>query len=255
MGGSVRGSELQWEKDYLGELKAEWPGYLCLFMSVSRGLLYWAGDLRSVPSVAKDKHPAIADRHIPSNNPPFHDLSATVTYTMPKTRSILWSLAIATIFAFCLLKFRPESIPEMKPDLYPPGTAVTLRMWFLREPLQLGPRSSQLFLDMLAAQPVHSRISEMPAKAMGVFTVSGTDYYWHGNGVIHSFGRNERLWHGAYLQRLIRVDLGSEMNRESLQRFLDSLEQDPTVESTPLDGPGAYPGGRDALHPVRMFPR
>ena len=32
MGGSVRGSELQWEKDYLGELQAEWPGYLCLLV-------------------------------------------------------------------------------------------------------------------------------------------------------------------------------------------------------------------------------
>jgi hypothetical protein len=32
MGGSVGVTDLQMEKDYLGELKTEWPGYLCLLV-------------------------------------------------------------------------------------------------------------------------------------------------------------------------------------------------------------------------------
>src|SRR5690348_6704487 len=141
-----------------------------------------------------------------------------------------------------------------KPDRYPVGTKVTLTMPMVSpDPFQLGPRSSQLFLDMLTNQPVHSEISQMPALPMGTFTVGGTKYLWHGNGVIRGKGREERLWHGPYLQRLIILVMHEEHgSRESVQRILDTLEQDSTVASTPLQGPGQYPGGaNDALHPAR----
>ena len=122
------------------------------------------------------------------------------------------------------------------------------------DPFQLGPRSSQLFLDILTNQPVHSEISQMPALPMGAFTAGGTEYLWHGNGVIRGQGRSERLWYGPYLQRLIiEVMREKHGSRESVQRILDALEQDSTVASTPLQGPGQYPGGaNDALHPARL---
>jgi hypothetical protein len=42
-------------------------------------------------------------------------------------------------------------------------------------------------------------------------------------------------------------------NREAVQRILDTLEQDPTVPTTPLDRPGQYPGGaNDVPHPARQ---
>jgi hypothetical protein len=122
------------------------------------------------------------------------------------------------------------------------------------EPFQLGPRSAQLFLDMLTNQPVHSEISQMDAAPMGTFIVGGTEYLWHGNGVIRGKGRDERLWSGSYLQRLI-VDVMRQdhSTREAVQRILDTLEQDSTIASTPLQGPGQYPGGaNDALHPARL---
>jgi hypothetical protein len=122
------------------------------------------------------------------------------------------------------------------------------------EPFQLGPRSSQMLVDMLTNVPVQTEISEMPALPIGTFTIGSTDYLWHGNGVIRGTGRHERLWHGAYLQRLITEVMRQKPDsRESLQYILDALEQDGTVASTPLQGPGQYPGGaNDALHPVRL---
>jgi len=42
-------------------------------------------------------------------------------------------------------------------------------------------------------------------------------------------------------------------SRESVQSMLEALEQDSAVASTPLQGPGQYPGGaNDALHPARL---
>lgn len=121
-------------------------------------------------------------------------------------------------------------------------------------PFQLGPRSSQLFLDILTNQPERSEISQMPAFPMGKFTAGDTEYLWHGNGVIRGKGRSERLWHGSYLERLIAVVMREEHgSREAMQRILDTLEHDSTVASTLLQGPGQYPGGaNDALHPARL---
>jgi hypothetical protein len=162
--------------------------------------------------------------------------------------SIFLSLLIAATLTAC------SRAP--KPDRYPASTKVTLTMRMVSpDPFQLGPHSSQLFLDMLTNQPVHSEISQMPALPMGTFTVGGTQYLWHGNGVIRGKGSEELLWHGPYLQRLITVVMREEhANRESVQRILDALEQDSTVASTPLQGPGQYPGGaNDALHPAQLI--
>jgi hypothetical protein len=142
------------------------------------------------------------------------------------------------------------------PDRYPAGTKITLTMRENpHEQYQLGPRSSQLFLDMLTNQPVHSEIGQMPARPVGRFTVADVDYLWHGNGVIRGKDRDERLWHGPFLQRLIIEVMRLEglKSRDSLQHILDALEKDATVESTPLQGPGQYPNGaNDALHPAKL---
>jgi hypothetical protein len=91
----------------------------------------------------------------------------------------------------------------------------------------------------------------MLAAPIGTFTVGSTDYLWFGNGVIRGTGHEERLWHGPYLQRLIiEVMRKEDLSRESIQLILDALESDATVAATPLDGPGAYPSGGDALHPL-----
>jgi hypothetical protein len=146
------------------------------------------------------------------------------------------------------------------PDLYPPNTPVVLTTWIVsldspthaEESFQLGPKSARLFLDMLSKRPFHSNISEMPALPMGRFTVGGADYYWHGNGVIRGKGADERLWSGPYLQRLLKEVRLIGGDRESLLQLLNALEADDTVAATPLDGPGAYPGGGDALHPTEI---
>ena len=89
----------------------------------------------------------------------------------------------------------------------------------------------------------------MRALPMGTFTAGGTEYLWHGNGVINGKGRSELLWHGPYLQRLITVVMREDhASRASVQRMLDTLEQDSTVAGVPVQGPGQYPGGaNDAL--------
>lgn len=159
---------------------------------------------------------------------------------------ILLSLSVAATLTACS--------PTPKPEQHPPGTKITLTMGNVSpDPFLLGPRSSQLILDMLTNQPVHTQISQMPALPMGVFRVGDAKYLWHGNGVIRGTGSDERLWHGPYLQRLIvSVMKESPGSRESVQRILDALESDPNVGSTPVEGPGAYPGGGDALHPARV---
>ncbi|MCP5522983.1 MAG: hypothetical protein H7A46_15710 [Verrucomicrobiales bacterium] len=157
------------------------------------------------------------------------------------------ALGLAVVLAVCS--------PTPRPDHYPPGTRVTFEMTRVMadEPIriQLGPRSSQLFLDMLARPPVHSEVSRMPALPYGRFTVGEAEYLWHGNAVIRGKGRDERLWYGPFLQRLIQdvkpVPVPVE-RKEIIQSIFDALEQDPTVADTPLQGPGQYPGGaNDAL--------
>ena len=138
------------------------------------------------------------------------------------------------------------------PDIYPAGTTVTLTIREISPtPFQLGPRSSKLFLDMLTNQPVHSQISQMPAYPLGRFTVGSNLYLWHGNGVIRGKDRHERLWHGAFVQRLVRERMSWGTNApEEMLKILDKLEADPSVADTRIDGPGQYPGGaNDALHP------
>src|SRR5436190_14512243 len=162
-------------------------------------------------------------------------------------RIALFSFLVAVILTACR--------PAASPDYYAPGTRVTLTMSTISpEPFQLGPRSSQIFLDMLTNQPVHREISQMPASPMGTFNVGRAAYLWHGNGVIRGEGRDERLWHGSYVQRLIVEVMREKHNsRESVQSMLEALEQDSAVASTPLQGPGQYPGGaNDALHPARL---
>jgi hypothetical protein len=140
----------------------------------------------------------------------------------------------------------------MQPDVHPPGTKVALIMRDVSpDSIQLGPRSAQLFLDMLARTSVHTRISSMPAAPMGTFTVGDANYLWHGNAVIRGTGAEERLWHGPFTQRLISDLMGSPHDtRESVIAVLDAIEGDPAVADTPVQGPGAYPGGGDALHPI-----
>lgn len=145
----------------------------------------------------------------------------------------------------------PETTKPMPGDSYPSGTAVSLNVDDIPGgPVVLGPRSSQLFLSMIAKDSVHSEISSMPAAPLGVFTASTAIYEWHGNAVIRGTGTQERLWHGPFTQRLIVDWTKSDLkDRQSLLRILTAIEEDPNVANTPLEGPGAYPGGGDALHP------
>ena len=93
----------------------------------------------------------------------------------------------------------------------------------------------------------------MPAAPYGVFSVAGVDYLWHGNGVIRGEGRSERLWHGPFLQRLVReFHKHGGIDADVVRKILESLENDPSIASAPMEGPGAYPGGADDLHPVPL---
>lgn len=170
-------------------------------------------------------------------------------------RHLLTCMGLLAVLTACSRHPAPE------PDLYPPNTPVILTTYLAswsspthaEESFQLGPKSARMFLDMLSKRPVHSSISEMPALPMGRFTVGSAVYSWHGNGVIRGKGADERLWYGPYLQRLIKdVQPIVGGDRKDLQKLLDDLEADDTVSMTPLEGPGAYPGGGDALHPTRF---
>lgn len=126
-------------------------------------------------------------------------------------------------------------------------TPLTLQM----EALQLGPNATQLFLKMLKTKPVHSQISQMTAAPMGIFTIGDKEYQWHGNGVTLGGGREERLWSGPYLQRLINAVMKGPCNTpEDMALILSILEADLQLGNTPMEGPGAYPGGGDALNPM-----
>ncbi len=173
---------------------------------------------------------------------------------LPKYDRSLSFLLIGLVLALNIVSCRPAPEPGQpfsEPDVYAEGTRVTLTVRFPTSKHELGPRSSQLFLEMLKEQPIHTEISQMPAAPLGIFTVEGVDYLWHGNAVIRGHDREERLWHGPFLQRLIIAKTEEQpFGQDAMQKLLDELENDPTVAETPLEGPGAYPGGGDALHPT-----
>ncbi len=143
-----------------------------------------------------------------------------------------------------------DSPKELVPDTYPVGTRVVLK--YHGNEFALGPNSARLFLEMLEKTPNRTQISMMPAAPRGMFVVDGRTYYWHGNAVIHGRKERERLWHGPLLQRMIYATIGHQFDTDprKIQSILDQLESDPTVANTALEGPGAYPGGGDALHPI-----
>ena len=157
------------------------------------------------------------------------------------------------LFTFLILSMLVACSRPPAPDYYTPGTRVTVTIG-AQGPFILGPKSSQLFLDMLTNQPVHSEIGQMPATPLGEFTVGTNKYLWHGNAVIRGEGRKERLWYGPYLQKLVNEVLPIfSGDRDPIQHVLEALEQDSSVASTPLQGPGQYPGGaNDALHPTKI---
>lgn len=90
----------------------------------------------------------------------------------------------------------------------------------------------------------------MPALPMGAFKAGGVEYLWHGNGVTRGTGNEERLWHGPFTQRLIADVAKAGYETKEISSILNAIEQDPSVADTTVGGPGAYPGGSDALHPV-----
>lgn len=176
--------------------------------------------------------------------------SAVETLRLNPLRLRLLKVVVCIALAISLPGCGDDSPRELVPDTYPVGTRVTLK--YRSGEFVLGPKSAQLFLEMLANTPIRSQISMMPAAPWGEFAVDGNRYYWHGNAVIRGKGERERLWHGPLLQRLIYSTSGrsSSLDSGEMQSILDKLENDPTVRNTPLEGPGAYPGGGDALHPI-----
>lgn len=90
----------------------------------------------------------------------------------------------------------------------------------------------------------------MPALPLGAFKVGGVVYLWHGNGVIRGTGSDERMWQGPFTQRLIADVAKAGDDDQEIPAILDAIEEDPSVANTPVSGPGAYPGGSDALHPL-----
>jgi hypothetical protein len=139
--------------------------------------------------------------------------------------------------AVLLLGCGNDDPKELVPDVYRPGTPVSLN--YRGQAFVLGPRSGQMFLQMLATTPLRSGVSRLPAAPMGEFIVDKKRYHWHGNAVVRGGGDRERLWYGPFTQRLIRSPIGEPAD---MRRVLDELERDPTLADTPLDEPGAYPG-------------
>ena len=143
------------------------------------------------------------------------------------------------------------AVGSRQPDFVPSGIDVFFVEWGASSPpIKLGPRSTKLFLEMLTRPSVHMEISSMPALPMGAFKAGGVEYLWHGNGVIHGTGNEERMWHGPFTQRLIADVAKAGYETKEISSILNAIEQDPSVSDSTVGGPGAYPGGSDALHPV-----
>jgi hypothetical protein len=137
------------------------------------------------------------------------------------------------------------------PDTVLSGTDVYFVSWETSSPpIKLRPRSTKLFLEMLARPSVHTEISSMPALPMGSFKVGGVEYLWHGNGVIRGTGSEKRMWQGPFTQRLIEEVAKEGYAPQTIPSILNTIEEDPSVADTTVSGPGAYPGGSDALHPL-----
>lgn len=174
-----------------------------------------------------------------------------------KAKSYLLVVSIA-----CLVACEPEIDAKLEPDVHASNLPVKLKTWVKSDgsssimvEFSLGPKSGNHFITLLSEVPVHTSISEMPADPIGYFYVGETEYIWHGNAVIRGEGKYERLWHGRYLQSLINAIYRGgfeDPTEETLREILSELEQNPPMVDVQLEGPGAYPGGGDALHPVGM---
>ena len=131
-------------------------------------------------------------------------------------------------------------------------SSVVLDLFDSKATIRLGSVNSLRFASMLTTTPLHTRISEMLAAPMGAFTYEGKSYLWHGNGVIHGTGADERLWSGPLLQYLINemAENGYTDVRGTVIASLARLESVRGELSISPSGLGAYPDGRDALHPI-----
>ena len=123
-----------------------------------------------------------------------------------------------------------------------------------RDPIVLPPHMAKAFVEMLQRQPVHSEIGSMPAAPLGYFEVGEKHYLWHGNGVIYGKGSEELLWHGPVTQILIERWSKERYDENRLPQVVSSITE-ADLKAAQLEGPGAYPGGTDALHtaPLKTF--
>ena len=133
--------------------------------------------------------------------------------------------------------------------------SVVLDLYDSKEPIRLGPINSNRFATMLKTTPVHTRISEMPAAPLGAFTHEGRVYLWHGNAVIHGSGSDERCWSCPLLEYIVTdwAATGYSDQRATVTQALARLETVRGEIVIRTSGPGAFPGGSDALHPI-AFP-
>lgn len=153
---------------------------------------------------------------------------------------ILGLLSLSTV-AICI--YYHSFFPPPDPDVYPPGTPVKLTIHEARheETFELGPKSRQQFLDMLAHRPA---VDNEPNGGfggfnsiipLGIFTVGekdnkfgSTDYILNGCKVFcrKRPGRDVLCWRGSFVENLyVKLRQLESLNQESIQRILDELEQ------------------------------
>lgn len=149
----------------------------------------------------------------------------------------------------------PSSPPadSMPPIVIPEATPITFDL--NTSTYTLPPKLAAEFRRMVAQPGIHSEITSMPAAPIGSFAAGEWRFDWHGNAVIEGNKETERLWSGPLLQLLIRSSPYDKKPAE-LQAILDDLEAHPErLKETKVEGPGAYLGGGDALHPITTLPK
>ena len=167
-----------------------------------------------------------------------------------RLRSVSWLLLLFVVPG-CSSSTKPGA--PMPSIALPTNTPVTFRVFNgSSTTYTLPPKLAANFIQMLGKPAIHTQISQMPALPNGFFSAGSYHFDWHGNAVIEGSADSERLWSGPLLQLFIQSKLYPK-KPEEIQALLDDWEAHPEqFNAIKMDGPGAYPGGGDALHPAGL---
>jgi len=123
----------------------------------------------------------------------------------------------------------------------PDDAKVLLKLHFDEVEVELPEQLRKQFITMLRKEAVYVDFMRATALPYAKFEVGGKVFSWHGNSVVEGESRKGRVWSSPLMQALINNSPGSSSSREVWGKYLSELNADTNIQSTVVQGLGAYP--------------